>query len=277
VTALDRIWVWYLATAAGVGTLSAGAPQVGHRPLHHVLLHSGLLLVLLAGAAIERRRGGGGRRLWRSLFTLVALPAVYTSIGWILPGAHPEAYEWLWIALDRALFGCDPTVAAQAVLSPPLVETLQLCYATFYFLPIAVLVAVAARGDREDFDRGLCAVTFGFLCSYQLYVLFPTLPPYRYLVHDQPLAGVWIAEPLHALLDRLEGNRFDCFPSGHTWVTLVTLAVAWRSARAAFWVVLPIATLLIASTVALRYHYAVDVAAGAALAPVSQRVVRWLL
>ena len=53
----------------------------------------------------------------------------------------------------------------------------------------------------------------------------------------------------------------DCMPSGHTAVTLITLLFAWRAHRPTFWLILPFASGLILSTVYLRYHYVIDVAA----------------
>jgi membrane-associated phospholipid phosphatase len=49
-------------------------------------------------------------------------------------------------------------------------------------------------------------------------------------------------------------------------ITVSVLIVAWRRLRWLFWVLLPVATLLVLSTVYCRYHYAVDVLAGIALA-----------
>ena len=52
--------------------------------------------------------------------------------------------------------------------------------------------------------------------------------------------------------------------SGHTEMTLITIALAWRfNARIRWWVTVVGASLLF-STVYLRYHYVVDVAGGVA-------------
>jgi membrane-associated phospholipid phosphatase len=58
----------------------------------------------------------------------------------------------------------------------------------------------------------------------------------------------------------------DCFPSGHTEIPLLTLWLARRYRRKLFLVYLPITAAMIFSTVYLRFHYVVDVLAGAALA-----------
>ena len=67
------------------------------------------------------------------------------------------------------------------------------------------------------------------------------------------------------MLDRAEGITRDCFPSGHTELTLLVLYYARKFHRKTFWWLLPLGTGVIISTVYLRYHYVVDVVAGALL------------
>ena len=70
------------------------------------------------------------------------------------------------------------------------------------------------------------------------------------------------------VLDHLESAHFDCFPSGHTELTLL----AWWSSRQIstnlFWGFSVYSVSILFATVYLRYHYTVDVFAGAALAAV---------
>lgn len=198
----------------------------------------------------------------RAVVTTGGLLFVFSSLAWILPALHPEPYEWRWLAFDRALFGGDPTVAAQAWHAPLFVEVLQLCYAAFYFVPIVVIAAAWHRHGLAVFDRCLALVLFGFLTSYVGYLIWPTLPPSRYLWHTREIEGVWLARELHAALAAAELHRWNCFPSGHTMLSVLSLVLAWRHVRSVFWILLVPATLLVLSTVVLRYHYVTDVLAG---------------
>jgi len=71
---------------------------------------------------------------------------------------------------------------------------------------------------------------------------------------------------MQSVLDRLESAHYDCFPSGHTELTIL----AWWSSRMVsnrlFKVYFAYTPLIIFATVYLRYHYSVDVLAGAVLA-----------
>ena len=63
-------------------------------------------------------------------------------------------------------------------------------------------------------------------------------------------------------LDRLESAHYDCFPSGHTELTIL----AWWGSRMVskrwFRVYLAYTPFIIFATVYLRYHYTVDLLAG---------------
>jgi membrane-associated phospholipid phosphatase len=74
-----------------------------------------------------------------------------------------------------------------------------------------------------------------------------------------------IAGPLFQAFLKSPFTR-DCFPSGHTCLTLMVLIDAWRHARRFFWFVLPAGILLFISTIGLRFHYGVDLLAAVPLA-----------
>jgi membrane-associated phospholipid phosphatase len=73
---------------------------------------------------------------------------------------------------------------------------------------------------------------------------------------------------MQRMLDRLESAHYDCFPSGHTELTML----AWWGSRMIsnrlFQIYCLYLPCIIFATVYLRYHYTVDLLAGAATAGV---------
>jgi membrane-associated phospholipid phosphatase len=110
-------------------------------------------------------------------------------------------------------------------------------------------------------------VLLGLFVSYLGYIAVPALGPRFFLSPDsvKPFGGTGVGA-IRSLLDRIEGVTRDCFPSGHTELTLLVLFCAYRFHKKTFYVLLPIGFALIFSTVYLRYHYVIDVIAGAATA-----------
>jgi membrane-associated phospholipid phosphatase len=270
---LERIWFCYLAAVMGLAATVPGVPAEAR--INHLLLH-GIVLLIVAFVRSRARRSPAAARPWRTALAIGGLPVVFSAMVWLLPAVHPEPYEYLWLDLDRALFGGDLGAVAAPWLPPAVVEVLQVIYAVFYAIPILAGVGAGLRCGAAAFDRALLLVAASFLASYLGYLLVPTLAPKVVLADAQHVDGLWLTEPVRAFIDGAEANAWDCFPSGHTMMTLTSLIILWRWARRWFWwLVLP-ALLLIASTMLLRYHWAGDVLAGALCAWPCARLCDWL-
>ncbi len=203
----------------------------------------------------------------RSWYPVALIPLVYKELEYLIPRIHPRDYDHELAAIDYAIFGAHPTVWLERVTWPALTEIFQLSYTTYYFLPL-ILGAVLWR--RREFDRFqflLFVIVLGFYLSYLGYIAVPAIGPRFILASEQtfPLTGLLFFDFIRSTLDRAEGITRDCFPSGHTELTLLVLYYSYSFHRRTFWLLLAPGSLLIISTVYLRYHYVIDVFAGALL------------
>ncbi|MBP7864426.1 MAG: phosphatase PAP2 family protein [Acidobacteria bacterium] len=205
-------------------------------------------------------------RILRVWYPVAAIPLLFMAVGKVVSVHSARDGDALLRSWDLALFGAHPSVALQATHHPVLTEALQLVYSSFYFIPVTIGLALFLRGRTGDYDQFVFLVCYGFCLSYLGYFLLPAISP-SFGLHGHyafPLEGVWAYGGLSALQTRLESIHRDCFPSGHTMMTLVFLHFAWRKTRKLFYVLLPVGIALIFSTLYLRYHYAVDLVAGLA-------------
>jgi hypothetical protein len=87
----------------------------------------------------------------------------------------------------------------------------------------------------------------------------PAIGPRFFLFHQfsEPLRGVWLTPFLDSVM-RTPPFAKDCFPSGHTGITLLVLVYAFRFERRLFRVMLLPGIGLIAGTLVGRFHYATD-------------------
>ena len=195
------------------------------------------------------------------------IPFVYESLGVLIAAARGRARDDLLIAADRAILGGDVTVLLQPLVRPGIAAFLYVAYSTYYFLPI-VLGATLWKESSEQARRFIFTLSICFYVSYAGYFTVPAYGPRTALAssHTIPLDTHPVADAINRTINELEHTKLDAFPSGHTMITVAVLIVAWKRARKLFWILLPIATLLIFSTMYCRYHYLVDVLAGAVLA-----------
>ena len=137
------------------------------------------------------------------------------------------------------------------------------------------------KDSRRDFDLAVFVLLLVWYLSFIGYMLFPAIGPRYTLAHLQsvPLNGNFIGDSVSHLINLVEGNQRDCMPSGHTAIALIVLFLSYRYARLLFYLFCPIVAALILSTVYLRYHYVIDLFAGAALAAgcslIGPRLYRW--
>lgn len=198
------------------------------------------------------------------VFPVICVFVIFDSLEWLVHYINPRDIDPLLIRLDYLIFNNHPTVLLEALHTPVLTDLLQLSYTSYYFLPIFLGIILKFRRRDGEFDRSLFLILFCFYLSFIGYVLFPALGPRYTINHLQTfdLKGLYAAEAIQELLNRLEGIKRDAFPSGHTAVTLVVSILAYRYHKGYFYITLPVVAMLIFATVYCRYHYVVDVIGG---------------
>ncbi|MGO9230462.1 MAG: phosphatase PAP2 family protein [Terriglobales bacterium] len=205
---------------------------------------------------------------FRCWYPLPYVGACYKEMAVLVPAIrHHDADGWL-AGVDFRFWGAHPTIWLERIYSPLLTEYLQLVYTLF--VPAVLLVAFILWHQRRypEFQYFAFLIALGFLASYVGYLAVPARGP-RFLLKPLerlPLQGLWLFHNMQHTLDRLESTAYDCFPSGHTELTVLACWMSRLVSNRLFWVYFCYTLSIIFATVYLRYHYTVDLLAGAALA-----------
>jgi len=241
-------------------------------------LGAGVLLVLKWCS--DREVGGRVVKFINDFSPVLYILLIYQSLGDLSHYLHPDVDPQL-IRIDFLLFGVNPTVWMERWVVPWLTGVLSLAYLSYFFLPARLVHTLYLKNPRRDFDLAVFVLLLVWYLSFVGNILFPAIGPRFTLAHLQsvPLKGNFIADFVSHLLNLLENNQRDCMPSGHTAIGLIVLFLSYRYARLLFYLFCPIVAALILSTVYLRYHYVIDLFAGAALAAgcsiIGPRLYRW--
>lgn len=219
----------------------------------------------------------------RNWLPLALILVAYRESGLFVRPDLSHRLDQLFVIWDRYILGNEWTLSAIAAGGHWLAGYLEIAYLFCYPLVPIGLVAVLLHDRRTgrafspggDHGQGGAASTVAVdhfwttvllaaFCAYGAFPFFPLTPP-RVLYHDMPGvsfsfwrgANVW-------LLDHY-GVQACIFPSGHVAVVTATaLAIRRRQPRLGLvflWAAFSIAV----ATVLLRYHYAADTLAGAAV------------
>jgi membrane-associated phospholipid phosphatase len=206
----------------------------------------------------------------------------------------PGYVDHVIIRVEQALFGFQPSLAFMERL--PQVwfsELLYAAYFSYYLMISGVGIALFFR-NRAQCYHYLAVVSFVFYVLYLTYIFVPVMGPRAFF---REIDGYVLPEELQALAtnpyfpEALQGGFFfvimkfiyahfeapgAAFPSSHVAVAIVTAWFTWRYLPR-LRVVHPIVVLLLcAGTVYGRYHYVVDVLAGALAAAALIPIGNWL-
>jgi membrane-associated phospholipid phosphatase len=230
------------------------------------------------GAEVKKTRLLIGLHRWYCYLIIIF---IFKELYLMVHPIHPVDYDQLFISIDHWMFGVDPTVWISRFVHPLLTEILQIAYFSYYILFIILGVELYRRYPIEDFDKAAFLIVYGFYLSYLGYFLLPGVGP-RFTLHDfsslnSELPGVLITDILRAIINvgesipqahpnPIEVVQRDVFPSGHTQLTIIVMFLGLRYRTKTRWLLLVLGCLLIVATVYLRYHYVIDLIAGAALA-----------
>ncbi|HDP81060.1 MAG TPA: phosphatase PAP2 family protein [Spirochaetes bacterium] len=221
---------------------------------------------------LYRIREGKRLLLFRDLYIIFLGGFLFFEHHYLVPRINPHDMDVMLIQWDSMLFGGrHPTVLLETLTFPPLTDLLQIAYASFYFLPLTLCIWSYFSGKKINFHIIITTLMLGIYICYIGYYLCPAIGP-RYTLADQqsfPLSGVFFFNHIRLILDTFEGVTRDCCPSGHTLISVLTALLAWKYHRPFFKIALIWAALVVFSTVYLRYHYVMDLAAGALIAVIA--------
>ncbi|MEJ5305630.1 MAG: phosphatase PAP2 family protein [Ignavibacteria bacterium] len=253
-----------------------------YQRVHHtfnLLLIEILTIVLIFIIAYQDYKVNNS--FWKQLHYWYLAPMIlitFKQLYYMVHPIHPIDYDELLIKIDRWIFGVDPTHFLYQFSHPVITEILQIVYTSFYLLPIIVGIDLLRNKKYEEFEFAAFLIVYGFFLSYLGYFSLPAVGP-RFTLHDffnidNELPGLLLTPYLREFVNIGESIpkgvvnphllvQRDVFPSGHTQMTLLTMYATIKFNTRTKYFIIPTGILLIISTVYLRYHYVIDLIAGA--------------
>ena len=287
--ALDWAVALYATFVAVLAVVCAPAiPQWPYIVGLHAVLVGAMIWMPARGSAWEHVRPeprwlGHTRataRFLRYTYPALLLTPFFEEVALTVNAVAPQAPYWFehyLFAADRALFGAEPAVLLSSTGGPVLDEIMHAFYFAYFPIIIGGIVLAWNGGRRKGvtpapgFHTAMTCMMLGFFLSYVWYPFLPARGPWE---HPDVMAGLrpfdgWAFTTAIDLIMAGAAVSGGCFPSAHVsgaWA--LTFGLYPSHPRRAFWLGL-VTTGLSAACVYTRYHHAVDVAAGFAVAVVA--------
>jgi hypothetical protein len=201
----------------------------------------------------------------------------YREMDWFTPAVHTHRLEHQWIVWDRRLLDGLHLRAIIESLGYLFPSYLELCYLLVYAVAPVSIGLLFINHRRNRVDQFWLVYLAGILGVYALFPYFPSEPP-RVLYAGEDLPHlVGLIRRLNLAIVGNYGIHSSVFPSAHVsssfsaaWALHVTMPDRPWLARGMAIYGLSVAI----ATIYGRYHYAVDGAAGIAVAIVAAVVTR---
>jgi len=198
------------------------------------------------------------------LFLLIMFESFYM----IIPFFRAIRYDAFLTAIDYRLLGVHPTVWIERWIQPWLTEILYVFYAFYFPMPLIIIGWLLKNQQYREVEQAVFILALCYYTAYVIYFFVPAQGPRFFLTEIQnvPLDGYVLAEPIRNMINLLEPNKLDAFPSLHAAILLLTMLITRKYHRKMYLFFIPIAIGILVSLVYLRYHYVIDVIAGLILA-----------
>ncbi len=221
---------------------------------------------------------------FRHFYPILLYPGLYRSSEALNRMFVDDYLDDIFIRLEQYLFGFQPSVEFMEALSFRIVsELFYLSYFSYYIMIIGIGTILYLQEQRHFFHY-VSIISFIFYVCFLVYIFSPVIgPPVFYtqipdfngqeklpfypLAFPQAVESGLFYKIMKVIYRYFEGHG-AAFPSSHVAVAIGTLYFTWRYLPYLRWLHLITVLLLSLSTVYCRYHYAVDVFAGAITAAI---------
>jgi len=234
--------------------------------------------------------GYEGNSVWGALFARLWVPILffwwaYTWAGQVLHAFYPPdlSVDRRIIAWEAKLFG-QPSLWMALGQRRWLTELMHFFYASYYLYTPALGIYLHGQKRFSEFEAMSSAVLIGYLVSYLLFPLIPVWGPRWGLLEAkqldpsaQVLKGYWLTEQMNRVMYGGLAHKGGAMPSSHSSTAVVFLIWSWRlwGAEGGILAAILVVGMWIGSVYG-RYHYVIDILAGALLGLLGVWAADWI-
>ncbi len=232
------------------------------------------LLVFIPAAGIvwlsvyyrKENKTSGFAKIFRLAYPLIYLFVIFESFFMILPFINTHRYDELLANIDFSLLGVHPTVWIEQWNYPWLTDLFYSLYIFYFPMPLFILSWLYRQKRFVDLDKSVWVYLLTYYGAYLGYFMVPAAGP-RFneslmALQKTNLDGVFLAVPIRTIINFMEPNKLDAFPSLHAAISFTTLLLMGKFNKKMFLIFLPVITGIMISLVYCRYHYVIDMIAG---------------
>lgn len=213
-------------------------------------------------------QAGWIRDLLQSLATIVCMMGLYVYLGYMAFDVIPWIADPFLTQIDSFLgLGTSPVFLVETYSNELVVEFSAAIYSFFIpYLYLSIFICLMGRPQDEK-KMFVTALAITYAISFLGYLFLPARGPIVSLANEfqYELSGGGFLALVRQSIEQV-GGPHGAFPSLHVGASWLFCFFDLRRGQLRGWLYVPIVLMIAVSTLILRYHYAIDLLAGFAIA-----------
>lgn len=199
---------------------------------------------------------------FRFLFPLMMLAYLYSETDLMNNFLFAENLDPFFSGVEESIFGMQPSlVFAESIPSNLFAELMYFGYFSYYLMLVIVPVYIYLRVGEGPANRVMFVTIHSFFIFYLFFILVPVAGPQFYFTDWPSLPGGYFFGDLMRWIQGFGEAPTAAFPSSHVSICIMLILLSRRFAPFILKFIVPVAFLLVLSTVYIRAHYLIDVLA----------------
>jgi len=232
--------------------------------LNRIILFAALALIVFLSGKFKNKFIGFVRYV--TPFTLITYwypETYYLSHEVILPNL-----DHFFEHLDIYLFGCSPAMEFSKAFPQAIVSEIMYFGYFSYFLIFLFTFLYFYFVNPRNAEKSMFYCLCSFFIFYIIFTFIPVAgPQFYYNPPDDQVPDGYIFSTLMRWIQDSGEKPTGAFPSSHVGLTIITMSILFKNTKKLFFIVLPVAIILVTSTVYIKAHYLIDVIAAFIVAP----------
>jgi membrane-associated phospholipid phosphatase len=240
--------------------------------LYRIVFIAALFLITFISQKYESRFTGFIRYVFPFALITYWYPDTY-SLGYNVESNLPKSIvapnlDSFFDNIDKTIFGCSPAMEFSKALPQALIsEIMYFGYFAYYFIFLITFIYFYYHKPAIA-ERAMFYCLCSFFVFYIIFTLVPVAgPQFYYASPDNQVPDGYIFSRLMRTIQNMGEKPTGAFPSSHVGMTIIAMILLYKHARTYFYSILPIAIILVASTVYIKAHYLIDVVAAFLITP----------
>jgi len=193
----------------------------------------------------------------------------------------------LFLKFDYWLYGDLPSLLIQSLLSKAgwlgtfLYDLMMTGYILYFLIPLygAILIyRILSDNRRYKMSRYFGSVIIYFTMNYMFYLFVPVTGPQFFVpeLFKEALPLSSYGQFLFRMVQHGQTTFIDCYPSGHTGIAWLVTIWLFQFNHAQRYMMTFVTVLIMGATLAMRYHYTLDLLSAIPLALLCYKMGHWL-